>query len=104
MSDLRACLLGHWMHSREEDTAEVAVYRRDGYSFPPARGRSGFEFMADGKALYFGMAPTDGSSQIPGRWEVQAPDIVSVTVDDKRIQPMVFHVLSCRPDMLTLSR
>jgi hypothetical protein len=92
------------MHSHEEDTAEVAVYRREGYTFPPARGRTGFEFLADGKALYFGIAATDGSSPITGRWEVQAPDIVTVTVEDKRIPPIVSRVLSCGPEMLTLSR
>ena len=104
MDDLRTCLPGRWMHSHEEDTAEVAVYRPVSYTFPPARGRTGYEFLADGKAVYFGIAATDGSSQTPGRWETEAPDKVRVTVEDEAIQPIVLHVLSCDPDKLTLSR
>ncbi len=34
-------LLGHWIHSHEEDAHGVTVYRRKGYSFPPSRGRRG---------------------------------------------------------------
>jgi len=92
------------MHSHEEDTSEVAVYRPAGYAFPPARGRTGFEFLPDGKAVYYGIAAADGSNQIPGRWEAEGPDEVRVTVEDKHIQPMVLHVLSCDLDKLTLSR
>lgn len=104
VNDLEACLVGHWMHSHEEDTAEVAIYRREGYPFPPARGRTGFEFLADGRAVYFGIAATDGTSQVPGHWEVQEPDTVRVTMDDQRVPPIVSRVHSCGPDLLTLSR
>jgi hypothetical protein len=92
------------MHSHEEDTAEVAVYRPVGYTFPPARGRTGFEFLADGRAVFYGIAATDGSSQTPGVWETEAPDKVKVTAEGKRIQPVVLHILSCDPDKLTVSR
>ena len=84
------------MHSHEEDTADVAVYRPDSYDFPPARGRNGFEFSADGRAIYIGIAATDGSNQIPGRWEMEAAEQVRVTTEDARIQPMSLTVLSCR--------
>jgi hypothetical protein len=104
VDDLRTCLPGRWMHSHEEDTAEVAVYRPMGYTFPPARGRTGFEFLAGGKAVYFGIAAADGSSQTPGRWEIEVPDKVRVTVENERIQPMVLHVVSCDSDKLTLRR
>ena len=104
MDDLRTCLPGRWMHSHEEDTADVVVYRPVSYTFPPARGRTGYEFLSDGKAVYFGIAATDGSSQTPGRWETEAPDKVRVTVEDEAIQPIVLQVLSCAPDKLTLSR
>ena len=104
MDELRTCLLGAWMHSHEEDTADVEVYRPMAYPFPPARGRSGFEFLDDGKAVYIGIAATDGPRDVAGRWEIEAPDTVRVTVEDERIQPMVLHVLSCDRDRLTLSR
>ena len=86
MDDLRSRLTGRWMHSHEEDTADVAVYRPASYDFPPARGRNGFEFSADGRATYIGIAATDGSNQIPGRWELDAPNRVRVT-DGGRAHP-----------------
>lgn len=104
MDDLRSCLTGRWLHSHEEDTADVAVYRPDSYAFPPARGRNGFEFSADGRATYIGIAATDGSSQTPGRWELAAPNQVRVTTENARIQPMSLTVLSCDADKLTVSR
>ncbi|WP_329332347.1 hypothetical protein OG866_05805 [Streptomyces sp. NBC_00663] len=41
-------LIGTWVHSYEEDSPGVTVYRPAGYPFPPARGRRGLEFAADG--------------------------------------------------------
>ncbi len=104
MDDLRSRLTGRWMHSHEEDTADVAVYRPASYAFPPARGRNGFEFSADGRATYIGIAATDGSNQIPGSWEMEAPNRVRVTTEDARIQPMSLTVLSLDADKLTVRR
>jgi hypothetical protein len=104
MDDLRSRLTGRWMHSHEEDTADVAVYRPDSYDFPPARGRTGFDFSADGRATYIGIAATDGSNEVPGRWELAPPNQVQVTTEDARIQPMSLTVLSFDPDKLTVRR
>ncbi len=46
MSDLPPELFQHWMHSHEEDSGDVQVYRPADYDFPPARGRRGFELQA----------------------------------------------------------
>ena len=104
MDDLRTCLPGRWMHSQEEDTPEIAVYRPVAYTFPPARGRTGYEFRADGTAVYLGIAAADGSTETPGRWETEGPDTVRVTAEDTAIQPMLLRVLTCDADKLTLSR
>ena len=104
MDDIRSCLVGRWMHSHEEDTAEVTVYRPATYAFPPARGRTGFEFGADGRATYLGIAAADGSTRIPARWELTAEDVVRVTPEDPRAQPKIITVLSCDPERLTAGR
>jgi glutathione synthase/RimK-type ligase-like ATP-grasp enzyme len=41
-------LIGSWLHAREEDQADVTVYRPEDYPLPPARGRESITFEADG--------------------------------------------------------
>ena len=37
-----------WIHSYEEDTEDVRVYRPRSYDFPLSRGRTGFEIKKNG--------------------------------------------------------
>ena len=41
-------VVGHWVHSHEEDTDAEMVYRPASYAFPPSRGRTSFDLRADG--------------------------------------------------------
>ena len=66
LENLEACVLGHWIHSHEEDTPGIAIYRPREYEFPPARGRTGFDFIASGKAVYYDIADSDGGKSYPG--------------------------------------
>ena len=60
------------MHSVEEDHDGISVYRRDDYAFPPARGRRGVEFRADGTFVPLMIGRGDAQQAGPaGRW---APD------------------------------
>lgn len=104
MDDFRACLPGRWMHSHEEDTRGIEVYRPASYRFPPARGRTGFELSADGRAAYIGIAPADGPDRISGRWEIQPGNQLHITVTEEHVQQMVLTVLSCDSEKLTVSR
>ncbi|MCC9197613.1 hypothetical protein QNO08_07620 [Arthrobacter sp. zg-Y820] len=102
MTDLRTCLLGRWMHSHEEDSDGMEVYRPADYAFPPARGRTGYEFEADGRASYLGIAAADGSTKVPGRWVLEGADRVSLTMEEGLVQPMLLRVLDCTPEKLVL--
>jgi hypothetical protein len=104
MQDLQTCLLGHWIHSHEEDTSDAMVYRPASYKFPPSRGRVGYEFRPDGKLIYYGIAATDGSEPLSGSWVIEAPNLVRVKVDSQRIQPFVMQVVSCNDQILKVIR
>jgi len=52
-----------WWHSFEEDHDDVAVYRPDGFEFPPARGRRGIEVEPDGSVVELGL----GRDDVPGQ-------------------------------------
>lgn len=52
-----------WWHSFEEDHDDVAVYRPDGFGFPPARGRRGLEVDPDGTVVELGLGRDDTPSR-----------------------------------------
>jgi hypothetical protein len=95
MEDLQSCMLGHWIHSHEEDAQGVMVYRREGYNFPPSRGRIGFDFREGGELVYFGIGRADGSEQFSGSWAIEASNRVRINVNSDRIRPFVLHVVAC---------
>jgi hypothetical protein len=100
MPNLPGCLLGKkWIHSHEEDT-DVRVYRPDTYGFPPARGRTGFEFREGGELTYVGIARSDGSDEINGRWSFVEPNQVTIELDSERIQPFTLHIRYCDDEVL----
>ena len=102
MDELEACLVGHWLHSREEDTAQASTYRPASYAFPPARGRTGYQFYPDGRLTYYGIAAGDGSAQRAGRWTTESSDGVTIAVDGS--EPILWRVTSCDRDRLTIER
>jgi hypothetical protein len=83
-----------WLHSHEEDSGGVQVYRPAGYRFPPARGRRGFELRPDGSYIAYGPGPADKPTSTPGRWEPAGDDRV-------RIGGQELEIVSVEPDRLT---
>jgi hypothetical protein len=80
-------LVGTWLHSQEEDSDNETVYRPFDYDFPPARGRTGYEFKADHSGNFLGIASRDGWAKEPCRWELGAgarPEIVLTFADGRR--------------------
>src|SRR6476660_7105453 len=43
--DSKPCLVRPWLHSHDEDTPDVLVYRPADYPFPREEGRDGFEIL-----------------------------------------------------------
>lgn len=104
MADLQSCILGRWRHSHEEDAQGVMVYRREGYSFSPSRGRSGFDFREGGELIYVGIARADGSEEFSGSWVIEGSNQVRINVNSDRIKPFVLHVVSCDDQALKVRR
>jgi hypothetical protein len=95
MKDLQSCILGHWVHSHEEDEQGIMVYRPKGYNFPPSRGRIRFDFREGGELVYFGIGRADGYEQLSGSWVIEEENRVRINVNSDRIRPFVLHVISC---------
>jgi hypothetical protein len=70
-----------WLRSPEEEDGPVRVYRPAGYSFPPARGREGVRFDADGGFAYIGPGAADVPGVDDGTWCATEQDTAVLTAD-----------------------
>jgi hypothetical protein len=104
MSDVQDCLIGRWLHSHEEDTSDVRVYRTEDYPFPPARGRDGFEFRPNGELVYLGIARADGTEEVNGRWTIDSSNRVRIEVESERIEPFTLEVIACDENALKVNQ
>lgn len=67
---LPAELAKDWVHSYEEDTEYVSVFRPSDYKFPPARGRRGMELMESGVLIEKTPGPADRRKMTYGTWRI----------------------------------
>jgi hypothetical protein len=94
VADLPPELFRHWVHSHEEDTGDVRVYRPADYAFPPARGRRGFELKPDGEFVRYGPGPSDKPEATTERWTPSSGGRV-------RVGGRELEIVSVEPDRLT---
>jgi hypothetical protein len=95
VADLPDELFRHWVHSHEEDHGDVRVYRPASYSFPPARGRRGFELKRDGEVVLYGPGPADKPEASTERWSSSSGE-GRVSVGDRELE-----IVSVDSDRLT---
>lgn len=99
-----SALVGHWVHSHEEDSHGSFVYRRAGYPFPRSRGRAGFDLRADGTLIGHGLGPSDRSAGSVGTWSI-TPDgstlVLTYTSPSKRERRL--RIVSIAPDRLVVA-
>ena len=97
-------LIGAWIHSHEDDTEEVKVYRPASYNFPPARGREGFEIKEGGECVYHGIAPADGSTNEPANWSWEDGNALVITPKADGAAEMRMEVVSASSEMLKVKK
>jgi len=91
-----------WWHSREEDTATTSVYRSANYSFPPARGRQGFELQPGGVAVELTPGPTDRTQRTEGTWRLK--DNCLELRFSSRTVPVALQIKSIESDRLVVAK
>jgi hypothetical protein len=67
----REGLVGHWVHSHEEDSGDLRVFRPRSFQFPPSRGREELELKADGSSVVHSPGPVDVPEETAGTWELE---------------------------------
>lgn len=98
MNELPEAAFKSWIHSREEDSFGIRVYRPQGYRFPPSRGRTGFEIRPDGAFVRIDIGPADGTRGIHGRWRTEPGRRVRIQYDDGREETII--LVSVDEDLL----
>lgn len=100
---MQTTLYQHWIHSHEEDDAtnKYIVYRPATFSFPPARGRSGFEIKEKGVFVDRPIAAGDGNNMVERRWILKDGELI-VTSSEKQIYR--FKIISLSKDKLVVKK
>jgi hypothetical protein len=94
----------HWLHSREEDAGGEEVYRPEGFAFPPAFGRDGFEMRADGIFIQEDIGPADGIVRVRGRWTLRGPNRVEVAFPGTDREGFAFEIVAVDAAVLRIRR
>jgi Pregnancy-associated plasma protein-A len=94
----------HWVHSYEEDTEGVKVYRPSDYKFPPSRGRKGFEIKENGEFIEYTIAPSDGLHKEVGHWQAEEPTKAKVYLENRNKESLTLNILYCDENMLKIQQ
>jgi hypothetical protein len=94
----------HWIHSREEDSNDIQVYRPSTFNFPLSRGRRAFEIEKSGIFLQYGIGPDDTSKKVEGKWTIEGPDTIKIDFADKSIKSYKMKVILCNDDILKIRK
>ena len=93
MDEVPAGLFQRWVHSNEEDSGDILVYRPESYPFPPARGRDGLELTPDGRFIEWRVGRGDAPEGVEGRWQQAGQNRLAVSF----ASPMSTEASAARP-------
>jgi|GEM_PF-782754 len=93
-----------WFHSHEEDTDTEMVFRPETYKFPRSRGRRWFDLQPNGKYIYGGIAPTDGTLESAGTWSLESdgPMVLHLSLPIQGLRDLAIE--SVNKDQLVLGK
>jgi len=61
-------IVGKWIHSNEDDTPQIEVYRPESFNFPPSRGREAIVVRDDSTFDFITIEPNDTRKKTSGKW------------------------------------
>jgi hypothetical protein len=103
-AELPPLIFKHWIHSYEEDSDQVMVFRPVGHEFPLSRGRDGFEIRRGGRFILHSFGPTDQSISIVGTWRVTGHLQIGVTFPKEKPSSRVLTILSVTEEILRVKQ
>jgi hypothetical protein len=92
-----------WIHSSEEDTDSIEVYRPKGYDFPPSRARKGFEIKENGEVIFHDLNSSDRPRSISGQIKSQESNKFRVDLKDRE-KPHYLDIVESTDQILRLKK
>jgi hypothetical protein len=83
-----------WVHSHEEDSPDVAVYRPADFDFPPSRGRKSFDLGSGGRYTESAPGPADKPRAGGGTWAVAGDKILIRSPNTRAAKALVVESVS----------
>ncbi|GAA3039727.1 hypothetical protein FHS39_004749 [Streptomyces olivoverticillatus] len=102
MNEPPSALFRRWVHSFEEDDDGITAYRPHGHPFPPARGRRGMEFAADGTFTDHPIGRGDALDSVPGLWQTKDGSHLAVSFPAAGLPGRELEIVSCDEELLRL--
>lgn len=94
-----------WVHSFEEDTANVQVYRPQSWDFPLSRRpRAAFELRADGTAQLFLPGASDRPEGKDASWTEESGELLVRTAQRGAISQTTLRIIESTADKLFIRR
>jgi hypothetical protein len=104
LGELPECIFKYWVHSREEDTEGVLVYRPSNFKFPPSRGRERFEVKQSGEFIQYAIGRDDRSKKDIGHFQVVESNTLYISFDEVQLRPFTLQILTCDDDVLRVKK
>jgi hypothetical protein len=92
-----------WLHSYEEDSANLTAYRPTSFDYPIGWGRAGMKFKEDGCFILYEIAPNDAMVQILGRWKSISKDQLEITFPNGEKETFIIKIKNLNPQKLTIN-
>jgi hypothetical protein len=100
--ELNSKLLGHWIHSHEEDSGNQMVFRPSTFAFPRSRGRQQFKLEPGGSLETIGPGPTDKRESARGTWSVEQGGVL--ILQPTGAESLRFSIVSVDNEKLVVNR
>lgn len=97
-------LFDRWLHAHEEDSNDIETYRSSSHSFPPSRGRKGFEIHEDGRFVELAISPGDGTLEHQGQWSQEEGTEPQLTVHLEDGTSYVLELVDIEQELLKVRR
>ena len=92
-----------WLHSYEEDTQGIKIYRPSSFDYPIGWGRHGMKFKDDGTYILYDIAPNDEMVQICGNWKSLSKDQLEITFPAGEKETFILEIKELKPQVLKIT-
>ena len=102
--ELDPVIFQKWMHSYEEDTKDLKIYRPSSFDFPRGRGRSGMKFDKEGGFISYDIAPNDAPVQVSGKWHQISDGKLEVSFPSGEKEKFVIEIEEINSEILKVRK